>query len=116
MEQTTRRRKSPSSQRQKKKGEAHRKPKPRKQSPLADIKRTGLLSFPEVKGKTIEELKLYLRNDDTCLSIFFADKTLLHFDLEPRITVRTDLSDWKTHNWRPIRRWPPMTTEATWED
>lgn len=51
-----------------------RKPKPRKKSPSA-TKRRDLLTFPEVKGKTIAELKLYLRNDDTCLSIFFADKT-----------------------------------------
>lgn len=90
----------------------------RKKSPTAAgaIEQSDLLSFPEVKGKTIEELKLYLRNDDTCLSIFFADKTLLHFDLEPRITVRTDLSDWKTHNWRPIKRWPVRTTETSWPD
>lgn len=116
MKQATRTRQSASSQRQKEKGKARRKPKPRKKSPPATIEYSDQLTFPEVKGKSIEELKLYLSADDTSLSILFADKTLLHFDLEPRITVRADLSDWKTHNWRRIKRWLPLTTETAWED
>lgn len=92
-----------------------RKTKPPKKNPgLSRIQRNGPLEFPEVKGKVVEAVKLYLQ-DDASISIFFADKTQLCFDLEPGLTVRTDLSDWKTHNWRPIKRWPPVRSVSTWK-
>jgi hypothetical protein len=70
--------------------------------------------FPEVKGKTIVALKLYLEDDDTSISLAFDDKTHLYFDLEPGLTVRADLSDWKTHNWHPIKSWPPLHRRSSW--
>ncbi len=84
-----------------------RKPR-RKKLPVGLVRRNGPVEFPEVKGKTIEAVKLYLRDDDTSLSLIFSDKTHLWFDLEPGLTVRTELSDWKTQNWRPIKSWPPL--------
>ncbi len=75
-----------------------------------------MVEFPEVKGKTLEALKLYLENDDTSLSLAFSDKTHLYLDLEPGLTVRADLSDWKTHNWRPIKSWAPFERASSWVD
>jgi hypothetical protein len=90
-----------------------RKPR-RKRQPLVTLSPTRKVEFPEVKGKTIEALKLYLEVDDTSLSIVFTDRTHLSLDLEPGLTVRAELSDWKTHNWRPIKVWPPLERASFW--
>jgi hypothetical protein len=74
------------------------------------------MEFPEVKGKTIESFKLYLENDDISIGITFSDKTHLYLDMEPRLTVRADLSDWKTENWRPIKSWPPQHSRSAWTE
>jgi hypothetical protein len=90
-----------------------RKPR-RKKPPIITIPPTRMVEFPEVKGKTIEAIKLYLETDDTSLSLVFADKTLLNFDLDPGLTVRTDLSDWKTGDYREIKSWPPLHRRSSW--
>jgi hypothetical protein len=90
-----------------------RKPR-RKRPPVIALPPTRMVEFPEVKGKTIEALKLYLETGDTSLSLVFADKTHLLFDLEPGLTVRTDLSDWKTRNYREIKTWPPLHRSSDW--
>ncbi len=92
-----------------------RKPR-RKKPPAITIPPTRMVEFPEVKGKTVEALRLYLENDDTSLSLVFSDKTHLYLDLEPGLTVRADLSDWKTHNWRPIKSWPAFRRASSWTE
>ncbi len=88
----------------------------RKKLPAITLPPSRMVEFPEVKGKTLEALKLYLENDDTSLSLAFSDKTHLYLDLEPGLTVRADLSDWKTHNWRPIKSWPPFQRASAWTE
>jgi hypothetical protein len=92
-----------------------RKPR-RKKPPPITLPPRRMVEFPEVKGKTLEAVKLYLENDDTSLSLVFSDKTHLYLDLEPGLTVRADLSDWKTHNWRPIKSWPPFQRASAWAE
>jgi hypothetical protein len=70
--------------------------------------------FPEVKGKVLEWVELDLRGDDDCyIEIGFQDQTALVFEILPYVglNVRADYGDWKTHNWRAIKRWPPFTSE-----
>jgi hypothetical protein len=89
--------------------------KPRRKKPATiTLPPTRMFQFPEVKGKTIEAIKLYLEVDDTSLSLVFTDKTHLNFDLEPGLTVRTDLSDWKTHNYQGIKIWPRLERRSYW--
>src|SRR5882724_5527427 len=59
--------------------------------------------FPQVKGKIVESVEIDA--DLNAITILFQDKTALSFDLEPRLTVFPELSDWKTGNWRGIKRW-----------
>jgi hypothetical protein len=94
--------------------QTQRKKPRRKKTPVATIPSNPPVEFPEVKGKTVEALKLYLESDEASIALSFADKTYLQFDLEPGLTVRTDYSDWKTHNWRGIKRWPPFRTPSAW--
>jgi copper chaperone CopZ len=62
-----------------------------------------LTYFREVKGKIVENVEI--DPDLNAITILFQDKTALSFDLEPRLTVFPELSDWKTGNWRGIKRW-----------
>jgi hypothetical protein len=38
----------------------------------------------------------------------FEDRTFLSFDVEPFVTVFPELSDWKTKNYKPLKRWPTV--------
>jgi hypothetical protein len=62
-----------------------------------------LTYFHEVKGKIVERVEI--DPDLNAITILFQDKTALSFDLEPRLTVFPELSDWKTGDWRGIKRW-----------
>ncbi len=88
----------------------------RKKLPSIALPPARMVECPDVKGKTLEALKLYLEHDDTSLSLAFTDKTHLYLDLEPGLTVRADLSDWKTHNWRPIKSWPAFRRASAWAE
>src|SRR6185436_16119409 len=75
--------------------------KQRKRSRKRDTRR--FLRFPEVKGKIVEAVEV--DPDLTAIVVLFQDKTALSFDLDPCLTVFPELSDWKTGNWRGIKRW-----------
>ena len=36
------------------------------------------------------------------------------FDLESEISIRPELSDWKTGNYKPLKRWPPLRQRLTY--
>jgi hypothetical protein len=67
--------------------------------------------FPQVKGKIVESIEIDANVSG--ITIIFEDKTALSFKLEPRLTVFPELSDWKTGEWRGIKRWhAPFTAKA----
>lgn len=72
-------------------------------------RRTSLLHFPEVKGKVVESVEI--DPGLQAIVILFQDKTALSFDLDPGLTVFPELSDWKTGNWRGIKRWPALQSK-----
>ena len=74
-------------------------------------RRTSFLPFPEVKGKIVESVEI----DPAvrAITILFQDKTALSFDLEPSLTVLPELSDWKTGNWRGVKRWPAVHSKIS---
>ncbi|HEY7405135.1 MAG TPA: hypothetical protein VIB39_16530 [Candidatus Angelobacter sp.] len=67
--------------------------------------------FPQVKGKVVESVEI--DPDVAAITILFKDRTALSFDLDPRLTVYPELSDWKTGNWRGIKRWPALHTRLS---
>ena len=73
-----------------------------------------LLKFPQVKGKVIDRVELSLSADDCSIEIRFDDKTALNFDMEqePGIKVTPDFADWKTGNWKSIKRWRPVHSKS----
>jgi hypothetical protein len=86
----------------------------RKLIPVVTIPRPQKVDFPEVKGKTLEGLRLSLDSDDSGISLSFQDKTYLEFSIEPLYTVRTEYSNWKTGGWRKIKRWPVFQSKSAW--
>jgi len=91
-----------------------KKAKRRKRALTVTLPPTRITEFPEVKGKTIDDLKLYLELDDTTLQLRFTDKTNLSFDLEPGLTVRTFLYDSSIENALPTKIWPVLQRASSW--
>jgi hypothetical protein len=75
-------------------------------------KRTSrFLQFPQVKGKTVESIEV--DPDVEAITILFEDKTVLSFDLEPRLVIFPEFSDWKTGNQRGMKRSRPLHSKTS---
>jgi hypothetical protein len=68
--------------------------------------------FEEVKGKLVDFVEVYTAGDYHAIDVRFQDKTALHFIIDPCFILETDYADWKTGNWRPIKRWPLIHSET----
>jgi hypothetical protein len=64
--------------------------------------------FPQVKGKKVDSVELWADMDTQSVTVWFQDRTCLHFDLAPSLTVRTEYFAWKNGEQRTIKRWPPV--------
>jgi hypothetical protein len=71
------------------------------------------LDFPQVKGKIVERVELTVSVDEFTLTIRFQDKTDLSFEIEPCVTVIPDFSDWKTGDYKPLKRFKPIHSKST---
>lgn len=69
------------------------------------------LHFPEVKGKIVDQVEV--DPDAQAVTILFQDKTLLSFDVDSRHYIFPELSDYKTGNWKGIKRWPPVSSSLS---
>ncbi|MBZ5524087.1 MAG: hypothetical protein LAP21_17770 [Acidobacteriia bacterium] len=82
------------------------KPSTKKKLPI--ISGSRRMKFPQVKGKTLEEVNFSSRAEDHSITLVFRDKTALRFGIEPGFTMFADLENWKTGDVRVIRRWPEV--------
>lgn len=69
--------------------------------------------FSVVRGKVVESVEVKPSDPGYSIGIMFQDRTFLSFDVEPQMTftIMPELSDWKTHNYKPLKRWPPLRSE-----
>ena len=67
--------------------------------------------FAVVRGKVVERIEVSTMTDDIAIGILFKDRTYLGFDLDPFLRITPDFSDWKSHNYKPLKRWPPLRSE-----
>jgi hypothetical protein len=65
-------------------------------------------AFSEIKGKVVNSIELRPSENGYSIGIMFEDRTFLSFDVEPFVTVFPELSDWKTKNYKPLKRWPTV--------
>jgi len=70
------------------------------------------MKFPEVKGKIIQTVELFISTDECIIDIGFQDNTALSFDVEPCVVIMPELSDWKTGEYKPLRRWRPVHSRS----
>jgi len=68
--------------------------------------------FDEIMGKTVDFVEIYCAADYHGINIRFKDKTVLNFVIEPGFTLEAKHSDWKTGNWRPIKKWPLIHSQS----
>ena len=68
--------------------------------------------FEEVKGKPVDFVEVFTAGEYHAIDVRFQDKTVLHFVIDPGFILETEYSDWKTGNWRPIKRWPLIHSET----
>jgi hypothetical protein len=62
--------------------------------------------FEEAKGKALDYIEFFTMGEFHCIDVSFEDKTAMHLVIEPSFTLATEYADWKTGNWRGIKRWP----------
>jgi hypothetical protein len=68
--------------------------------------------FDEFNGKTVDFVEVFTAGEYHAIDVRFQDKTALHFIIDPGFTLETEDADWKTGNWRPIKRWPLIHSES----
>jgi hypothetical protein len=74
-------------------------------------KRRKKSDFPEVTAKVVEAVEVRPAEHGYGIGIPFTDRTYLAFDVDSLIRIRPDLSDWKTHNYKPLKRWPSLLSK-----
>jgi hypothetical protein len=72
-----------------------------------------VLTFPPAKGKIIAEVELSVSSDYNIIEIIFQDKTSLEFDLESCVRVFPELINWKSGNYKPLKRWRPLQSRSS---
>jgi hypothetical protein len=70
-------------------------------------------AFPQAKGKIIERVELDVTPDYYIVEIRFQDKTALSFELEPCVMVYPEFTNWKSGNYRPLKRWRPVHSRSS---
>src|SRR3954454_8926969 len=70
------------------------------------------LKFPEVKGKVIQAIELFVSPDECVIDIGFKDRTSLSFDVEACAVIVPELADWKTGEYKPLKRWRRVHSRA----
>ena len=68
----------------------------------------GCLLFPQVNGKRVESVELWLDSDCRAITVWFQDRTCLHFNLECDLAVKADYFNWRSGEQRVIKRWPQV--------
>lgn len=69
---------------------------------------TSAVTFPEMKGRTVERIEVCLSSDYHCVSIRFEDNTDFTVEIGSRLICQAMHSDWKTGNMQVLKRWPAI--------
>jgi hypothetical protein len=66
--------------------------------------------FAQFKGKIVHDIEARITDEGCAIGIMFEDRTYLSFDVDMGVTILPELSDFKTGEYRPLKRWRPITT------
>jgi hypothetical protein len=71
---------------------------------------SGRKQFAQFKGKIVEDVEVSATDDGAAIGIMFEDRTYLSFDVDMGVSILPELSSFKTGEYRPLKRWRPITT------
>jgi hypothetical protein len=66
----------------------------------------------EMKGKPVDAVEIFTASDHHAINVRFQDKTTLNLTIDPCFLLEAEYADWKTGNWRCIKRWPLIRSET----
>jgi len=72
--------------------------------------RTRKFPGTQFKGKIVHDIEARITDEGCAIGIMFQDRTYLSFDVDMGVTILPELSDFKTGEYRPLKRWRPITT------
>ena len=72
------------------------------------VVRRRAMKFPQVKGKTLDEVEFSTGQTDHSVTLRFRDKTALRFSIDPGFSMFFDYADSKSGEAELIREWKPM--------
>ena len=75
---------------------------------MAEEKGTGKRDFPEVNGKIVDRVELDIEADFYGITIWFQDKTVLHFGIEPCVFTFPRFSDWTEGEEKIVKEYEPI--------
>jgi hypothetical protein len=73
-------------------------------------RRTSRPPFAEFKGKIVHDIEVSITGDGCAIGIMFQDRTYLSFNVETGVAVLPELSSFKTGEYKPLKRWRPIST------
>jgi hypothetical protein len=72
--------------------------------------RTRQFPAAQFKGKIVHDIEARITDEGCAIGIMFQDRTYLSFDVDMGVTILPELSDFKTGEYRPLKRWRAITT------
>ncbi len=88
------------------------KPRLRKAKPARRTRQRRLPSecvrYTEMKGRTVEQIEVWLSSDYRCVSIRFEDKTDFTVEIDTRLVCHALHTGWKNGDSRVLKRWPAI--------
>jgi hypothetical protein len=67
--------------------------------------------YPQMKGRVIEQVELYVSSDYRCVSIRCTDKTAFTVTIDSCLTFQAEHSKWKGGEQRVLERWPVVLSD-----
>ena len=68
-------------------------------------------TFAQFKSKIVDRVEANITDYGCAIGIMFDDRTYLCFEIETGgVTILPDLSDWKTGNYKPLKRWRQISS------
>ena len=72
------------------------------------LPRRKFVEFPQMKGRIVERIELFLMSNIRSLTIYFQDKTFLNLLIEPLLSIASRFSDRSTGDEKVLKRWPAI--------
>jgi hypothetical protein len=70
-----------------------------------------IIKFPQAKDKIVELVEIDLRGESYLIEVRFKDKTALTLNLDPCVSVRASMANWKTGEYKGTKSWKTVHSD-----